>query len=139
MPRLSLRRFCQNCVDSSFRLKLLNPRTMPGRRRKRKRKAASCGPLTFYLDRPGIIQTDQVSFACLFTMVPKEGFEPSRGVAPVDFESTASAVPPLRLVPRPIIAHSRAKGNTVIMNADDTLSITRLLPCRGQIDGQQAC
>ena len=29
--------------------------------------------------------------------VPKEGLEPSRGVASADFESAASAIPPLRL------------------------------------------
>ena len=32
--------------------------------------------------------------------VPKEGLEPSRGVASADFESAASAIPPLRLVSR---------------------------------------
>jgi hypothetical protein len=32
----------------------------------------------------------------LFLLVPEEGLEPSRGLTPPDFESGASAIPPLR-------------------------------------------
>ena len=32
----------------------------------------------------------------LILLVPEEGLEPSRGLTPPDFESGASAIPPLR-------------------------------------------
>ncbi len=32
----------------------------------------------------------------LISLVPEEGLEPSRGLTPPDFESGASAIPPLR-------------------------------------------
>ena len=40
--------------------------------------------------------TSGAPWKLLIFMVPEEGLEPSRGLTPPDFESGASAIPPLR-------------------------------------------
>ncbi len=47
-----------------------------------------------YLASPG----DRLPLGSAPSLVPEEGFEPSRGLPSVDFESTASTIPPLRLL-----------------------------------------